>query len=329
MTKNYKLSEQIRGFIIDQKRANEKLSCRGMADLIKKQFQIDISKSLINMVIKQGNLSSPVGRRRVNEVVITVKQVVSLPPVIEPQIPKKEAPIPQKEALITPKEAHPIPVKAPVQIPEVMSVWQGSDFMENSGFFFLKSADLKLGLISGLAEILSQYFPGLTNESHQAIIEAFVYSPYFKQKKNLWLLIGAEVPQETLNLYSEQLILVPFSELKEAAEKVGIIYNSTEINGLWKEVLLRLNSYIVHFFPPEYQFLDFPAMQNRFYFLPGKLGIKGGMLTIQLICPNGFFGLNDIIWQEGFSQAAERVNEAKILTSKKEQIWINPQIQIP
>ena len=285
MAKYSKLNDEIKQFIIQQKKANPKLSCRGLALLIKEHFQVSLSKSLINTVIKQNNLSSPVGRRRSKETIILKKPA-------ETQIARQEV-----------------------------------ELMENGGFFFLKAADLKLGLTSHLVEILSGYFPGLTKESHQAITETLIYSPLFKNKESLWLLIGKEVPPENLTQYSQQLIQVPLPQLKEPVARLGINHKLNEINELWGECLLRLNLYIVHFFPPEYQFLDFLAMQERFYSLPARLERKGSLLIIQLFYPSGFFWLNDVIWQEGFSFAANRVNEARILTPYNEQIWISPQVQ--
>jgi len=285
MAKYYKLNEEIKQFIIEGKRANPKLSCRSLTSLIKERFQVSLSKSLINNVIKQSNLSSPVGRGR-------IKEAVTLKKPAEAQIIKQKV-----------------------------------EFMENGGFFFLKAADFKLGLTTHLAEILSGYFPGLTKESHQAITEALIYFPLFKNKKSLWLLVGKEIPEESLTQYSQKLIQVPFLQLKESVVRLGINHKFNEINELYQKCLLRLNAYIVHFFPPEYQFLDFLAMQERFYCLPAKLERKGGLLIIQLFYPNGFFWLNDIIWQEGFSFAANRVNEAKIITPDNAQIWLSPQVQ--
>lgn len=288
MAKYYKLTEEIKQFIISQKKANTKLSCRGLISLVKEHFQINLSKSLINNVIKEHNLSSPVGRRSTKEVV-TLKE------------PEKPA-----ESKIARQEV---------------------EFMENGGFFFLKVADLKLGLTSRLTEILSGHFPGLTKERHQAIIEALIYAPLFKKKKSLWLLVGREVSEDSLTQYSQELIQAPFLELKESAARVGIDHNFNKINELYEKCLLRLNSYIVHYFPPEYQFLDFSAMQERFYSLSARLERKGSLLIIQLFYPSGFLWRNDIIWQEGFSYAANKVNETKILTPEKEQIWISPQVE--
>lgn len=285
MAKYCKLNEEIKQFIIQQKKANPKLSCRGMISLIQEHFQVNLSKSLINNVIKENSLSSPVGRRRIKEPVILKKPA-------ETQITRQEV-----------------------------------EIMENGGFFFLKAADFKLGLTLHLTDALGSYFPGLSKESHQAITEALIYSPLFKNKKSLWLLIGREVPEESLTQYSQHLIQVPFLQLKESVAKLGINHNFNEIKELYQKCLLRLNSYIVHFFPPEYQFLDFVAMQERFYGLPARLERKGSLLIIQLFYPAGFFWLNDIIWQEGFSYAANRVNEAKIITPDNEQVWISPQVQ--
>jgi len=285
MAKYYKLNAEIKQFIVEQKRVNPKLSCRGLSALIKEHFQVNISKSLINNVIKQSNLSSPVGRRRIKEV-IALKE-------------------PQEAQILKPEP----------------------EFMENGGFFFLKAADLKLGLTSRVAEALSGYFPNLTKESHQEIIEALIYQPFFQQKKSLWLLVGREVAEESLTGYSQELLQVPFLKIKESVAKLSLDTNFNEIKDLWQKCLLRLNAYAVHFFPPEYQFLDFLAMQERFYGLPARIETKTGLLIIQLFLPKGFFGMNDMVWQEGFSYAVKRINEAKIFTLQKAQIWISPQVE--
>lgn len=291
MARYYKLNDQIREFIIEQKKAKPNLSCRSIVSLIKEHFNLNLSKSLINNVIKESNLSSPVGRRRVKEGVLA------------------------KEAV--------------KEIPDLGVAWQIGVFMENCGFFFLKAADFKLGLTSRLVELLSGYFPGLSKESHQAIIETLIYTPYFRERRGLWLLVGREVIEKSITQYAEQLNRVPFLELKELVNKVDMRYKSNDINELWSESLLQLNAYTVNFFPPEYQSLDFSAMQERFYCLPGRIEKKGTLLIIRLIYPKDFFWLNDIIWLEGFSCAAKRVNDARILTSKNEQIWINPQVDFP
>lgn len=59
----YKLKKEIVDFVLQQKKANNKISCRSLSDIVQKEFQIHISKSSINEILKSANLSSPVGRR--------------------------------------------------------------------------------------------------------------------------------------------------------------------------------------------------------------------------------------------------------------------------
>ena len=322
MTQNYKLNEEIKQFIINQKKADPKVSCRGMSVLIKEHFKLDLSKSLINNIIKQGNLSSPVGRRRVRFVEVIKEAPKEVVEKALPEVPKETPKEPIKEPVVEAIKEAPV-VK---EFTEPKTINQEADFMENGGFFFLKAADLKLNLTSRISELLLPHFPGLPQQTHQAILETFIFAPFFKDKRNLGLLLGKEVTQDNLMQYEQQLIQVPLPQIKELMAKVGIDYNSNDINELQRKCISRLNSFIVHYFPPEYQSLDFPAMKERFYFLPGSLQKKDSLISIQLFYPKNFFGVNDMIWQEGFSFAANTVNKAKILTPQNEQIWISPQV---
>lgn len=74
--KAYKLTKEIEQFIINRKKTNPTLSCRGLIPLIREHFQVSLSKSLINKVIKQNNLSNPAGRRGIIESVIVRKPAV-------------------------------------------------------------------------------------------------------------------------------------------------------------------------------------------------------------------------------------------------------------
>ena len=59
----HKLKPEILSFIIENKRNNPALSCRNLTALIIEQFQINVSKSSINAIFKENNLSMPIGRR--------------------------------------------------------------------------------------------------------------------------------------------------------------------------------------------------------------------------------------------------------------------------
>jgi hypothetical protein len=60
----YKLTPEVVSYIIDQKRDNQKISCRSLVAVVKDRFGIVVSKSSINSIFKSANLSQPVGRPR-------------------------------------------------------------------------------------------------------------------------------------------------------------------------------------------------------------------------------------------------------------------------
>lgn len=61
----YKLKKDVIDFIVNRKRDNPALSCRQLVKITEQEFQINLSKSSINVILKQSQLSSPVGRRTV------------------------------------------------------------------------------------------------------------------------------------------------------------------------------------------------------------------------------------------------------------------------
>ncbi|MEI8013140.1 MAG: hypothetical protein WCI27_11805, partial [Candidatus Omnitrophota bacterium] len=58
----YKLRKDVVDLIIDKKKEEPSLSCRKIVAIVRETFQLDVSKSSINAVIKEYNLSNPVGR---------------------------------------------------------------------------------------------------------------------------------------------------------------------------------------------------------------------------------------------------------------------------
>lgn len=59
----YKITDKLKSLIIIEKKHNPRLSCRALVDSVYNKFDITLSKSSINNVLKQADLSSPVGRR--------------------------------------------------------------------------------------------------------------------------------------------------------------------------------------------------------------------------------------------------------------------------
>ena len=137
----YKLKTKIKDYIIEEKNNKPILSCRNLVSLIESRFQIKVSKSSINAVIKESGLSMPVGRRRKKrrrkaQISITLplqienKQVEhplleaqkrelieQLPePVIERPIEEPKAGIPVEKIAQVPLEPVPeIPTVAPIE----------------------------------------------------------------------------------------------------------------------------------------------------------------------------------------------------------------------
>jgi len=287
MTKYYKLTEEIKVFILHQKMTNPNLSCRSLVNLILEHFQVKLSKSLINTVIKENNLSKPVGRGRIKERII---------------------------------------FKQPVEAPITPIVRKEVEFMENGGCFFLKMADIRLSLTSQLATNLSAHFPDISPLRLQGVLEDLIYSPFFKDKKSLWPLIGKEIPSEALEQYAQQLTKIPLNELNNSLLTKKIFnHKINEINELHKECLLKLSLYVqLNFLPPVYKILDLFSMKERFYCLSAKVGRKPSLLQIQLFYPHSFAWKNDVVWQEDFAYAAQKVNKEEISTPEGEQIWISP-----
>jgi hypothetical protein len=70
----YKLKDDIVQFILQQKQQNPKVSCRKLVDIIQESFQIAVSKSSVNIIIKEANLSNPVGRTPGNQAKFKIPQ---------------------------------------------------------------------------------------------------------------------------------------------------------------------------------------------------------------------------------------------------------------
>lgn len=277
---NYKLTPEIMDFVIEQKKFDTNLSCRKLALLVSEKFKVTISKSLINVILKEMNLSSAVGRRQFKE--------------------------------------------------------KNLDILENGGFVFLKAADLRLGLTKQVAESFLGYFPEKKLKFLHKINEILTYMEFFKfsqlssgqqnyRKYGLWWLSDGIMSKDVLSDFCQKLNRVPIPDASSILKKLEIAHNISIFSDLYKECLYRLNTYVqTNFFPPGYQFLDPFAMKDRFYRLQANIEKKQGVLKIHLFYPPGFFWVNDVIWQEGFSYAANKVNEARIINENGEQFWINP-----
>lgn len=211
-----------------------------------------------------------------------------------------------------------------------------AEFIINGGLVFLKAADLKLSLMRNLTNCLAPYFPNTKLDLQQKINEILTYMEFFKtaqstpgkrnfKKLGLWWLLDGVISQGSLIEFYKQLSQITLLEAENTLKKMNFDCKGIVINELYKKCLYRLNAYAqTNFFPNTYQFLDPFAMKERFYSLLANIEKKPHLLKIHLFYPTEFFWVNDIIWQEGFSYAAAKVNSANIFNENGERIWIDP-----
>jgi len=127
----YKLNEEVVNFIIEKKKENSNISCRKLVGIINEKFQINVSKSSINAIIKTVNLSSPVGRRSN----------------VGKTAPKFKIP-PERKAQIFSMPFSP-EISTRTEDPSV--------YCKGAGCFFLKAAEWEICGSSILGNLLSDY----------------------------------------------------------------------------------------------------------------------------------------------------------------------------
>jgi hypothetical protein len=102
----HKTKEQIREYILQEKKADPGLSCRQLAPLIQKQFGISLSKSTINSLFKQANLSAPVGRRseksRAEKTLPQILRLALQPPAQAEVKEARKEPVKKEEIILPP-----------------------------------------------------------------------------------------------------------------------------------------------------------------------------------------------------------------------------------
>lgn len=145
----YKIKTEIKDFILEQKKANSALSCRSLVVFVQNEFQIKMSKSSINSIIKEAGLSMPVGRRgkkRRRKVKITPKiEIMSKIQELseEKKLLSGPAALPQLQEL---SQSEPVSILAPEPVIEPqIQVQVTPKEWECSGAILLKAADYLLG----------------------------------------------------------------------------------------------------------------------------------------------------------------------------------------
>ncbi len=338
MANPYKLKREIEQFIINQKQQNPGLSCRGLIPLVSGHFQINLSKSLINKVLKQNSLSSPVGRRREQPQKVSIQpieaqaianedhaEIVSQPVVT--QAATEQKPIEMIQPLLTVQEvpeqkpvdsnsrqdaAQEIIDKKPVGIisqqagaqevkekSPALKELDAARILKGGGCFFLKAAELKLSLFTHLANSLASSLSDISRESLHDALEASVFGAIFKEQCDLNLFLGKEIQPEILDQYKYQLEQVSAMDIHNVLIQAGFSYNFNDINELYSVCLQELSSYVqANFFSATYKDSGMSVMMEQFYSLRAQIKSSQGLLEVQFSYPDMFPYRRAGAWQK-------------------------------
>jgi hypothetical protein len=305
----YKLNSDVKSFILDKKKRDPLLSCRLLVPLVWEHFQLKLSKSSINAIIKQNQLSSGIGRRRNRP-----GKVTRLAQIEQPMIKPADT-----VAIV--KEIAAAPVEQPKS--DLRPVQRNGQREINCGCFLLRAADYKAAFTASLVEKLASLLPNLNKEIVQFVFETMIYRHIFKDNNDLWYFLGGEMDLEPLNRDYKVFLEIDLSIIRTELINIGIPEDKCfNIKDLSKYSLEKLNMLVQElFFPPVYRSLDFSTMYARFFCLTGVAEDKKALLAIRLTYPRDFQWGYDIVWQEDFTTVVEEVNGAQVMTPEGERLW--------
>jgi len=228
----YKVKPEIIEFILEQKRNNPRLSCRSLIEVVKNRFDVFISKSAINKIIKAAGLSNSVGRKKKSltqpRVIQAESKIKSLPQKKEKFLPREKQPpkllsqekeqkqpaielpeikLPAKSQAITERSEEIIESEPePIEIKE-------EEIFDSMGSFFLKAAEFELADKPILSKILDDDIRKDFPKGLGFIGNTVLYLPCFAVKglneisrydgKGLWVLAGQR--KTSLDLISKYL----------------------------------------------------------------------------------------------------------------------------
>lgn len=116
----HKLKPEVLNFILENKQKDPALSCRNLTELILEKLQIKVSKSSINAIFKEHNLSMPIGRRQKHK-----KKKFNMPtlPVIEgikavTVVPAPELGAVSKPVILTPTPSSEMTPESKTTLPQ-------------------------------------------------------------------------------------------------------------------------------------------------------------------------------------------------------------------
>jgi hypothetical protein len=199
----YKLKQEVVDYIVNQKKDIPQISCRKLADLVSEKFQVTVSKSSINSILKNSQLSSPVGRRGKADKKEKKFEIPSHQKKRLSETLRKVPPPPSPPKSITQKiivQSEPVPIEQPPKREEIIK-WELSDGMGN---FLLKAAEWELSNQPLLAELLRGSVDVRFLANLDALSDVLLFLPLFEIQspemlsrycgRGLWVLNGLDEP---------------------------------------------------------------------------------------------------------------------------------------
>lgn len=229
----YKLKPEVINYIIEEKKNKPILSCRGLVALVESKFQIRVSKSSINAVIKDAGLSLPVGRRQKKRrrrpempVTPTIEMKTEVPlleteekklieaPIETPvekvieEVPVEKMPEKPVEPIETVEKPAEAPIEKPAEVPGEIEVELPLE-MPCTGAILLKAVDYLFGGGLQISEVIKNQ---LQREEKDLLAktEALIYMSLFevsedKELTELSALVNKKITQGTLMQYLNEL----------------------------------------------------------------------------------------------------------------------------
>lgn len=253
----HKLQDEVRDFILAEKKALSQISCRKLSDVVFQKFHIVVSKSSISAILKSANLNSPVGRHSFS--VVEQKKLV---PKIEkkfkiPQQKKNEIfSSPKKESLekeILPVEKKPVkPQNVPQKITLVPVLQKQRTAVPNAGAIFFNAVEWKLAGGSILSKVLKEEMRGFNNVDFDEIAQILLFSEIDKEQNHKELenvLAAAENIADWGMKFAIEIatLLQPVSLMKiVGADDPSVIVDLENINVQSENVQFEKDSLLTH-----------------------------------------------------------------------------------
>lgn len=217
----HKLKQEVISSIIQQKREDPSLSCRQLAQLISQRYQIKVSKSSINAILKNAALSSTVGRRPSYEgrkkfqiPSQKKKQLLESMPASIPEavvgrdrsrpVPTMIPPEGLEKKVVSEEPLPPAPPPPPsfkkerlleeIQASRAQRAAPAGRRYEGLGYIFLKAAEWEISKTSILGGLLRKYMKEPLPANFNEICEGWLFFEHIQQYREhgLWVLNGLD-----------------------------------------------------------------------------------------------------------------------------------------